>query len=219
MTKQELLFTVKRMHSELVYNMTRLEGNPYTYSEVKTLLDGITVGGRKLSDQEQVLRVSRAWEALHQQIAQNLFSLAKANFIYFNKIVAEGEALEVGNFRSGQVYIAGVENYVPPPAETLPDLFEKMMLEFQQSQEEPYLKAFKLFLNCARNQFFFDGNKRTAQLMMNGYLMSQGLPIVSIPAKNKRSYDSKMTKFYDTNNMQPMLKFLMKLAEQNRYRV
>lgn len=64
MTKQELLFTAKRMHSELVYNMTKLEGNPYTYAEVKTLLDGITVGGRKLSDQEQVLRVSRAWEAL-----------------------------------------------------------------------------------------------------------------------------------------------------------
>lgn len=133
--------------------------------------------------------------------------------------MAEGEALEVGDFRSGQVYIAGVENYVPPKANELPALFEQMMSEFQQSQEEPYIKAFKLFLNCARYQFFFDGNKRTAQLMMNGYLMSQGLPIISIPAKNKRSYDSKMTKFYDTANMQPMIKFLLKLAEQNRYGV
>ncbi|EJS83745.1 filamentation induced by cAMP protein Fic, partial [Pasteurella multocida subsp. multocida str. Anand1_buffalo] len=111
MTKEELLFTTKRMHSELVYNMTKLEGNPFTYPEVKTLLDGITVGGRRLTDQEQVLRVSRAWEELRNQVAHNMFTVTKANFIHFNTIVAEGEALSVGDFRNGQVYIAGVEHY------------------------------------------------------------------------------------------------------------
>lgn len=44
-TQKQILFNATRMHSELVYNMTKLEGNPYTYPEVKTLLDGITVGG------------------------------------------------------------------------------------------------------------------------------------------------------------------------------
>lgn len=217
-TKKAILFSVTRMHSELVYNMTKLEGNPYTYPEVKTLLDGITVGGRKLSDQEQVLRVSRAWEELHRQVSENSFTVSKANFIHFNKIVAEGEALSVGNFRNGQVYIAGVE-YVPPKADELQPLFEQILNEFQQSQDELYIKAFKLFLHCARYQFFFDGNKRTAQLMMNGFLMSHELPPVSIPAKNKRSYDSKMTKFYETGKMEPMLDFLMKLAEKSRYGV
>lgn len=197
------------MHSELVYNMTKLEGNPYTYPEVKTLLDGITVGGRKLSDQEQVLRVSRAWEELRRQVADNSFTVSKANFIHFNKIVAEGEALEVGHFRNGQVYIA-VE---------LDEIFVKMLLEFRQSNDDLYTRAFKLFLHCARYQFFYDGNKRTAQLIMNGFLMSNELPPVSIPAKSKRSYDSRMTKFYETGNMKPMLEFLMKLAGNSRYSV
>lgn len=80
--QKQALFASTRMHSELVYNMTKLEGNPYTYNEVKTLLDGITVGGRKLSDQEQVLRVSRAWEELRSQIKQGCFTLTKANFIH-----------------------------------------------------------------------------------------------------------------------------------------
>lgn len=47
--------------------------------------------------------------------------------------------------------------------------------------------------------------------------MSNGLPVVSIPAKNKRSYDSRMTKFYETGNMKPMIEFLMKLAKSGRY--
>ena len=217
-TKRSILFATSRMHSELVYNMTKLEGNPYTYPEVKTLLDGITVGGRKLSDQEQVLRVSRAWEELRRQVAENQFTVTKANFIHFNKIVAEGEALEVGAFRNGQVYIAGV-SYVPPQAVELEQIFANMLNEFQQSNEELYTRAFRLFLHCARYQFFFDGNKRTAQLMMNGFLMSNELPPVSIPARSKRSYDSRMTKFYETGNMQPMLEFLHKLTENNRYSI
>lgn len=218
MTKEEILFTTKRMHPELVYNMTKLEGNPYTYSQVKTLLEGITVGGRKLSDQEQVLRVSNAWEELRYQVAQSSFTVTKANFIHFNKIVAEGEALSVGSFRTGRVYIAGVESYTPPKSDELEACFNWVMQRFNQ-ESDPYLKAFRLFLDCARIQFFYDGNKRTAQLMMNGYLMSNGYPPVSIPAKNKRQYDAKMTKFYETGDDRAMLAFLQKLAQSPRFSI
>ena len=200
--QKKALFGSIRMHSELVYNMTKLEGNPYTYSEVKTLLDGITVGGRKLSDQEQVLRVSHAWEELRSQIAQNTFTLTKENFIHFNQIVAENEALMVGSFRTGQVY---------------DDIFTQMLNDFHQLDLNTHDKAFWLFLQCARHQFFYDGNKRTAQLMMNGFLLTNGLAVVSIPARLKRSYDRKMTRFYDTNKMEPMMNFLRKLAASGRY--
>ena len=200
--QKKALFGSTRMHSELVYNMTKLEGNPYTYSEVKTLLDGITVGGRKLSDQEQVLRVSHAWEELRSQIAQNTFTLTKENFIHFNQIVAENEALMVGSFRTGQVY---------------DDIFTQMLNDFHQLDLNTHDKAFWLFLQCARHQFFYDGNKRTAQLMMNGFLLTNGLAVVSIPARLKRSYDRKMTRFYDTNKMEPMMNFLRKLAASGRY--
>lgn len=200
--QKKALFGSTRMHSELVYNMTKLEGNPYTYSEVKTLLDGITVGGRKLSDQEQVLRVSHAWEELRSQISRNTFTLTKENFIHFNQIVAENEALMVGSFRTGQVY---------------DDIFTQMLNDFHQLDLNTRDKAFWLFLQCARHQFFYDGNKRTAQLMMNGFLLTNGLAVVSIPARLKRSYDRKMTRFYDTNKMEPMMNFLRKLAASGRY--
>ncbi len=48
-------FRFKEMLPEFVWDASFLEGNPFTLLEVKTLLDGVTTGGRKVSDQEQVL--------------------------------------------------------------------------------------------------------------------------------------------------------------------
>ena len=35
-----------------VWDAAKLENNPFTFVEVQTLLDGVTVGGHKLSDAE-----------------------------------------------------------------------------------------------------------------------------------------------------------------------
>jgi len=48
------------MLPEYVWDAGVLEGNPFTFPEVKTLLDGVTVGGRKLSDQEQILNLAQS---------------------------------------------------------------------------------------------------------------------------------------------------------------
>ena len=42
------------MISEFVYDMGNLENNLFTFAEVQTLQDVITVGGHKLSDQNQI---------------------------------------------------------------------------------------------------------------------------------------------------------------------
>jgi hypothetical protein len=42
------------MLPEFVWDASVVEGNPFTFPEVKTLLDGVTIGGRKISDQGRV---------------------------------------------------------------------------------------------------------------------------------------------------------------------
>ena len=48
---QTLLFQCKRYIAQLVYDTAALEDSPYTFPEVQTLLDGVTVGGHKLNDE------------------------------------------------------------------------------------------------------------------------------------------------------------------------
>lgn len=49
--KARAVFRAKKILEGLVYDTVALEDNPFTFPEVKTLLDGITVGGHKLSDE------------------------------------------------------------------------------------------------------------------------------------------------------------------------
>ena len=62
--KARAIFRARKALEEVVYDTVALEGNPFTFPEVKTLMDGITVGGRRVEDDEQVLNQARSWREL-----------------------------------------------------------------------------------------------------------------------------------------------------------
>ena len=96
---ERVTFRFHQMLSVFVWDASVLEGNPFTYPEVKTLLDGVSVGGRKISDQEQVLNLAESSKHLLALVKTSKFSLDKATFTELHGIVARNEALEWGHFR------------------------------------------------------------------------------------------------------------------------
>lgn len=180
--KQYVLLTAKRALADLVHNMSAAEGNPITIVEVMTLLDGITVGGHKVSDENHVLRLASAWNEIFHLVERDEFELSKRTAISLNELVATDEAPKVGAFRDDQVGIQGVE-YVPPHHSALERKFDEMLGEANR-HSTALDRAVTCFAICARIQFFFDGNKRIAQLLMNGILLSNSLHAITIPAKD-----------------------------------
>ena len=71
------------------------------------------------------------------------------------------------------------------------------------------LRATAFFLFGALQQFFFDGNKRTSRMMMNGILMSHGIDAISIPASRADEFNEKMVAFYVSRNATAMMEFLV----------
>ena len=67
---KEALFRLKKILPEFVFRDACLEGNPLTYLAIKTLLDGISVGGRKISDVEQVLDLLNAWNRVETLLSK-----------------------------------------------------------------------------------------------------------------------------------------------------
>ena len=61
---KKAVFLAKRSISELVYDAVNLEGICFTLPEIQTLLDGVTVGGHKLSDQNIALNQAEAWKLI-----------------------------------------------------------------------------------------------------------------------------------------------------------
>lgn len=63
------------------------------------MLDGITVGGRKLSDQDQTLNLAKSAKRLLALVKSRTFAPSKAVFCELQGLVAREEALERGHFR------------------------------------------------------------------------------------------------------------------------
>jgi Fic family protein len=200
------LMLAKRQLSELVYDAVNLEGINFTLPEVQTLLDGVTVGGRKLSDQQITLNQAAAWRLLFKLVEQDQFEASETIAFQLHKVAAKEEALEWGQFRTGGVLIAGTD-YSPPSVKELPKLLSIMISDMKQ-YDDVYDQAIHLFLTMARCQFFYDVNKRMGRFMMNGHLLIHGYPVINLPASKQQQFNENMLRFYSSGDQLEMNSFM-----------
>ena len=201
------LWRAEKIHTGLVTDTVNLEGNPFTLPEVQTLLDGVTVGGHKLADAEQVQNQSASWKTLVDRVRRRQFRFNQETACTLNGIVARNEALAWGTFRNRPVTIAGTA-WIPPDAETLHDAFAALVATLE-GIADTHLRAMTAFLTMARHRYFFDGNKRTGRLMMNGMLLTAGYDVINVPYRRRQAFNTKMLHFYDTGEQQDMFAFLL----------
>ncbi len=216
------VFRFKRMLPQFVFDASALEGNPFTYPEVKTLMDGVTVGGHKLSDEQQVLNLVAAANTLFTLVKDEQFIVNKPIFDRLHVLVAKEEALEWGNFRGEGaetdytpfVSLGEHEPYHPLPtiagAAKLNRVFSQGVEAMNEKIDNQLEYGLVFFLFGALQQFYFDGNKRTSRFMMNGILMTHGLDAISIPARSAKSFNEKMVRFFLGRNATEMMDFLVK---------
>lgn len=204
--RSKAIMIAKRELSTFVYDAVQLEGINLTLPEVQTLLEGVTVGGHKLNDQQIAINQGAAWRMLFADIEAEKFTVAANYAKNLHAVAAKEEALEWGDFRSGGVTIAGTD-YVPPAAALLPDLFISMVATMK-TIEDSYDQAIFIFLAMSRNQFFYDVNKRMGRFMMNGILLAAGYPAINVPVKRKQEFNQLMLDFYSSNKPDSLNLFL-----------
>jgi Fic family protein len=190
----------------LVCDAVNLEGVTMTLPEIQTLLDGITVGGHKISDQNMALNQADTWKRLFQMIEKEEFRFSRTVALELHAIAGKEEALDWGAFRTGNVTISG-SDYEPPEPGQLDHAWSSIETELD-SIADVYDRAITAFLKMARTRFFWDVNKRMGRFMMNGILFDQGFPIINVPAKRQKEFNQLMLEFYSSNDTQPMNDFL-----------
>lgn len=197
---------LKRQISKLVFNMTSHEGNPLTFDEVDGLINSKPVIGHSLNDIEQVHNIHHGWITLFKLLKAKEFEVSKKMICELHAIYAKNEALKWGEFRDNHISISGT-NYQPPIPEKLNEVFEGMLKDYSNNLDKEDA-AFNLFLTCAASQFFYDGNKRAGQFLMNGVRLSHGLAVITIPPNKDEEYNSKMIHFYDSSERNDIKLFL-----------
>jgi hypothetical protein len=119
--------------------------------------------------------------------------------------VAFREALAWGTLRTGSIGISGVA-YVPPVpvAETA----EAGLAGVMGRGGSATATALAAFCWIARNQLFWDGNKRTAMLAANRILISAGAGILLVPDRSMPLFSSLLGAFYESGDSAELERFL-----------
>lgn len=207
--RRRACFRARKVLEGIVYDTVALEGNPFTFPEVQTLMEGITVGGHKIRDAEQVLNQAESWKvAIHEAETGKFVPLKDGlqSALRLHALVSKDEALEWGKLRTGEVGIAGTE-YQPPKAENLEDIY-RQGAHALKNIGNTHMRAMATFLFTARSQLFWDGNKRTGRLMMNCELLAAGHDAITVPARKREEFNAKMIEFHDTADASEMVHFL-----------
>ena len=82
--------------------------------------------------------------------------------------------------------------------------------EIIEADKEPIEKGIELYLHIMRAQPYIDGNKRTANVFANLYLLQNDCPIISVHADKRKIFLSQLSRFYETNNPTKIIETIKK---------
>ncbi|OFM30712.1 hypothetical protein HMPREF2604_05520 [Corynebacterium sp. HMSC055A01] len=216
------LFRLAKQLPDLVWNAAALEGNTFTLPEVRTLLDGVTVGGKALAEQQQILDLSEAFNLLHELVSQQEFAVDKGISDALHAVLARNEALDAGLFR-GEGHVEGDGGgvrlmdggFIPfDPADELGEAHADLLVSLQ-GLENPVEQALAYFCSATRSQFYFDGNKRTARLVASGLLMSNGYAALNTPNARRLEFNLALDELFRSDDATTLMDFLYDCLEES----
>lgn len=144
------------------------------------------------SDINKVINLKRAWEFIMSVDLAN-YTTNYAVLCQINQIVEEGFSLTAGRIRSVPVTIGG-STYLPPipfEAQVKQDLYDML------HNEEGINLAIDLVLYVMKKQLFLDGNKRSAIIFANHYLITHALGLLVVPAEQVDEYKKVLVSYYE----------------------
>ena len=204
LTREQNIFLAKKVLTSSVYNAAKLEGLNTTYVQTEKILNGINDVNVSLDDVRTILNLKEAWK----YILKNLDKKLNVDFICnVNKRVSANESLDWGVIRYGNVGVRLVngerfEPKIPEIEKVTQKLFE--INEIENITE----RALTYYLWAIKSQLFWDGNKRTSNIVANAILISNGKGILNIEEKDLEEYNIKLSKYYLSGNKDEMMRFL-----------
>ena len=125
---------------------------------------------------------------------------------YIAKIVNEGFYLNGGQIRGVPVKIGG-SSYIPPlPIENV--VKEEISNILNNNDLNDELKAIELCLYIMKTQIYNDGNKRTAVIAANHYLVSKGVGFIAIPHNRVAKFKKMLIDYYEDKDLDSIKNFL-----------
>lgn len=201
----------KQFQIEMTYNSNAIEGNSLTLKETFLVInEGITIKNKPLKDHLEAKNHQEALDYLYDLIDKNKRQTMSEQLIrsIHQLIIQETDKKWAGKYRDGAVYIGGAD-HIPPDALEVPHAIKDLFKWLKQNTKKLHIiELASLFHHKLVNIHpFFDGNGRTARLIMNLLLMQKGYPLVIILKSDRRRY-YKVLQQADKGDVTPLIRFI-----------
>ena len=188
----------------LIYDQAILEGISTTFPDTEVIIDNGKVNNMSSEDVMKIINLKHAWEFI---LDKDVISSPTNYYIsqYIAKLINEGFYFEGGRIRQVPVNIGG-STYKPPlPIE---NVVKEKINEIVNSNLDDIEKAIELTLFVMKTQVFIDGNKRTAIIFANHYLISKGKGLLVVPYELVPEFKKLLISYYEDYDNESIKKFL-----------
>ena len=194
----------KRHLVDTIYKQAILEGVATTFADTESIIEGGKVNNMTSEDILKIVNLKHAWEFI---LNKNVI-LSDTNFALLceiNKMVEEGFYYTAGKVRNTPVTIGGTTWKPDLPIESV---IKEELEEILSKELNDIDKAIELLLYTMKKQVFIDGNKRTAVIYSNHYLISKGKGIIAIPAELTEEFKDLLIPYYEEKDEKQIKKFI-----------
>jgi Fic family protein len=187
---------VKSLREKLIidwtYNSNAIEGNTLTMSETKVVLEGITIGGKSVTEHLEVINHKEAIEYI-EIIIKEKKDLTEWTVRNIHQLILKDiDNNNAGKYRNENVTISGA-SHIPPNHIIISEVMQELFAEYDREWNDynPVIKACLLHGEFVKIHPFIDGNGRTARLILNFELMKYGYtPIVITKSRRAEYYEA-----------------------------
>jgi len=213
--KPVLLKLREQMIVEGTYNSNAIEGNTLTLKETRLILEeGLTIAGKSMREHFEATNHRDAILFLEKIIKKH--RIKEEDILAIHGLIMKNiEKETAGIYRRGQVRILGVP-FLPPNYLKVPRLMDDLLEWISRNSEKLHLIELAAL---AHYRFvvihpFYDGNGRTARLLMNLILMRGGYPFVIVLANDRKRYYNALAKA-DKGDFYPFINLMAQFVEKS----
>ena len=179
----------------IIYDQAVLEGVGTTFPDTEKIIENGVVKNAKAEDVQKIINLKHAWQfILDKDVIQAPSDYYLASYIA--RLVNEGllGLPDGGRIRGVPVTIGG-SSYIPPlPFE---DKVKQDIKDILNSDLTDIDKAIELCLFVMKTQIYNDGNKRTAVIYANHYLIAKGQGLLVIDYQKVSEFKKHLVNYYE----------------------
>jgi len=203
MPKELNITLAKRNLIDYIWKSANMEGVMVTYPETDAIFNGVNIANYKVEEIVLINNLKHAWMFVLGNID---YPTDFAFICKVNQLIGANLYYNAGHIRNVPVNIGGT-TWKPP----MPDIAQiKEDLKEIFEIEDTTNRAITLMCFIMRMQMFIDGNKRTATLVANHILISNGGGTISIAQDDIQTFSDLAKAYYETNEMDKLKEFLYK---------